>query len=174
MVPGDGWQWRPGRGCVPVQEFLAGKAHAPHSTWQGTGSSLTSLWGPCLSREGLGQGSWGVLTRELAQQDQCCTLLLPTPCPASASPSLLLIWFLSRMITFSSNKTRVHFLPADCPHTLIPRYRSQCPVQARGLRRPPHRHLCPYARGGSGHLHQPHPGSLPAQPVGRGCSLPSP
>lgn len=91
--------------------------------------------GPCLARcppgRGLAPGSWpGPDQRACsARQGLHFASVPPSPAhPASASSSLLLIWFLSRMITFSNNKTRVHFLTADFSHALIQRYRSPCPV----------------------------------------------
>lgn len=124
--PLDGWQQRaPGGRCVPGQETPACKVAAPRSTRQVPGSSVSSIVvpaSPSAHQEGAWlQGPGQALTRGLAQQDQPCTLLLsPSPAhPASASSSLLLIWFLSKTITFSNNKTRVHFLTADFAHALI-------------------------------------------------------
>lgn len=94
---------------------------------------------PSAPQEGLAPGSWPGPDQRACSARPVLHFASPRPAhPASAASSLLLIWFLSRMITLSNNKTRVHFLTADCSHALIQRYRSPRPVLAWG-----HLHAAP-------------------------------
>lgn len=100
-------------GCFPGLEPPACKVPAP-SFHQADAQQLT-LQSP-QPRKGFGSGvPAGPDQRACSAAPLLHFASSPPAHPASASCSLLLIWFLSRMITFSNNKTRGHFLTADGP-----------------------------------------------------------
>lgn len=136
---------------------------------------LASLYSCCLSQcppgRGLSLGSWQGPDQRACSARPALHFASPPPAqPTSASPSFLLIWFLSKMITFSNNKTLVHFLTADCPHALIQRYRSLCPVSPR---KPPCSQPHPSPWVSTDAFFTPAPGRFLGESLGCRCPLPS-